>query len=263
MKVGFYQYDVKFGKKSLNLSKVIGTLLQHNFDLIVLPELFTTGYLFSSKQEVLSYAEQVPNGETTTALIEISKKKQAYIIGGIPEIDGNKLYNTAVVVGPKGYIGKHRKIHLTKFEIPLYDKGCDFNVFNLNGIIIGVVICFDSWFPELCRILTLKGAQILCNPANFGGRKSLDIMKVRAMENMIYTVTANRIGTENGRKIAVKFLGESQIVSYNGEIMSCVGDKESIFIIDIDPEQALRKNNVMCKDLFQELNFYNTYDRKS
>ena len=123
MKVGLYQYDVKFGKKSFNLNKVTDTLLKHNFDLMVLPELFTTGYLFSSKEELISYAEPVPNGETTTALIEVANQKQAYIIGGIAEICGDQLYNTAVIVGPNGYIGKHRKIHLTKFEIPLFDRG--------------------------------------------------------------------------------------------------------------------------------------------
>ncbi|MCG8642661.1 MAG: hypothetical protein MI862_23245, partial [Desulfobacterales bacterium] len=118
-------------------------------------------------------------------------------------------------------------------------------------------ICFDSWFPELCRALTLKGAQIICHPANFGGRMSLEIMKVRAMENMVYTVTSNRIGTEENGNISAKFCGESQIISWNGDVLSCADDQDSIFVTEVDPKQALKKSNVMCQDLLYELNFYN------
>lgn len=116
--------------------------------------------------------------------------------------------------------------------------------------------CFDSWFPEACRMLTLQGAQILCHPANFGGSKSLDVIKVRALENALFTVTANRVGSEQGRDFSAEFLGESQIVGCDGEILQSVGGEETVVIIEIDPEQARRKSNIICEDLQEEWDFY-------
>lgn len=256
MKVGFYQFDVKLGKIDYNLGKVEETLIQSDFDLIVLPELFTTGYLFSSKEEIFSLSEAVPNGKTVQLLVNIAKRKQAFIIGGIAEVDNNKVFNTAVVVGPNGYIGKHRKIHLTTFEKILFDRGNNIEVFDINGVMVGVEICYDAWFPELTRILINKGAQIICHPSNFGGTESLDIIKVRALENMVYTITCNRIGIEYGRDFDATFRGESQIIGCDGELLQKVDSSECVFIMDIDPNIAKDKNSAMSENLFKEINIY-------
>ena len=112
MRVGFVQNKPIFGNVLENLEGVEALLKGHSADLFVLPELFATGYQFKDFEESRSLAEQVPGGVTTSALTAIAKKIDAYIIAGLPEIDENKVYNSAVVTGPNGYIGKYRKIHL-------------------------------------------------------------------------------------------------------------------------------------------------------
>jgi predicted amidohydrolase len=256
MRVGFFQFDIVFGNIAANLNKVADALRRHEFDLIVLPELFTTGYLFSSKQEAKSYAEPIPDGRTTQTLMKIARDRRAYIVGGMVEVDGDGVYNTAVVVGPDGYVGKHRKWHLSKFEIPLFDRGHELNVFNLNGVRVGVLLCFDTWFPEAARRLMLQGAQIICSPANFGGPWSLDIIKARAIENIVFTITANRTGEEHRNGIDAEFRGESQIVSCAGDVLARADHQESFSFVEIDPEQARKKSTVMCDNLIHEIQLY-------
>lgn len=256
MKVGFYQFDVKFGEKEMNIKKVSENLLKTDFDLIVLPELFNSGYLFTSKELLKEMAEEVPDGKTTEALIEVAEKMNGYIVAGIIEIDNGKIYNTAVVVGPEGFIGKHRKVHLSKYELNFFSRGKSFEVFEIGVAKIGIVTCFDSWFPEAARLLMLKGARILCHPSNFGGTKSLDVIRIRALENMVYAITANRTGIEYGEGFDAEFRGESRITNIDGTIIECADSEESLKIIDIDPELAARKSNHLCADLFEELSVY-------
>lgn len=256
MKVGFYQFDVEFGKKENNLKKVIDKLETVDFDLIVLPELFNTGYLFTSKEQLFEIAEKIPTGKTTEALLEVARHRNGYIVAGLAEIEEEKIYNTTVIVGPEGYIGKHRKVHLSRFEENFFDSGNFFEVFDIGGVEIGIVTCFDSWFPESARLLSMKGAKILCHPSNFGGIDSLDVIRIRALENMVYTITANRIGTEYGKDFDAAFRGESRIVSYDGSILVGADSSESINIIEIDPELAAKKSNHLCADLFKELSIY-------
>ncbi len=259
MKVGFYQFDVQYGEKEKNLQKVIDTLVKNDFDLIVLPELFTTGYLFPSKEEAISYGELVPEGKTTKKLIEFAQEKKTYIIGSIVELEDDGVYNTAIVVGPEGFVGKYRKIHLTNFELPLFDRGNEVPIFDIEGVKIGIAICFDCWFPELCRDLALRGADIICHPSNFGGTMSLDVIKVRAAENVLYTITANRIGLEHGPGFDAEFCGHSQIISPDSKVLYQEGNQESIFITEIDPYRSREKRNIICSNLYGELEFYKSH----
>ena len=253
MKVGFFQFDVTFGDKRKNLDKIHGALKGSDFDLMVLPELFTTGYVFGSKDEAAALAEPIPDGETVARLAEIAEQKYAYIIGGMAEVENDRLYNTAVIVGPDGYVGKHRKTHVTKLEASIFDRSDEINVFDLGGVKIGIVICFESWFPEVSRRLMFQGAQIVCNPANFGGPWSLEVIRVRALENIVFTVQANRIGKEHRNNIHAEFRGESQVVSCEGGVLLQAGGREEVGVVDIDPERAKQKSNIVCNDLIQEL----------
>jgi predicted amidohydrolase len=259
MKVGFFQFDVALGDKARNLDRVVQALGAEDFDLLVLPEMFTTGYLFESREELIPFAEEVPEGETTQQLIAVARQKNAHIVGSIVEIGGDHVYNTAVVVGPEGLVGRHRKIHLPRFEVPLFDRGSDLQVFDLNGVRVGVVLCFEAWFPETSRILALKGAQVLCHPANFGGPWSLDMIRVRAMENVVYTVTANRIGREHQGGIDAEFRGESQIVNCEGDVLLRADDQQVFAVLEIDPERARDKSNLVCDDMMAELAHYDLY----
>ena len=257
VKSGFFQFDVAFGEKERNLDKVRAALSQVDFDLMVLPELFTTGYLLSTNQQAAQFAESIPNGETVRSLIELAGRKHAHIVGGMIERDGDRIYNTAVIVGPAGFVGKHRKVHLTKYEVPLFDRGSGFEVFDIGGgCKLGVVLCFDTWFPEACRVLMSKGAQVLCSPANFGGPWSVDILKVRAVENIVYAISANRIGTETANGIVAEFRGESQIVSCDGLVLQHAGIGEAVAVAEIEPKTASVKRSLMCDDLLGELERY-------
>ena len=253
MKVGFFQFDVQLCEKKKNTDKVFAELENVDFDLMVLPELFNSGYFFSSKDQLAHMAERIPCGKTTHLLMEIAERKNGYIVAGLAEIDDDRLYNTAVVVGPEGYVGKHRKVHLTRFETQFFSRGGKFEVFDLGGVKVGICICFDSWFPEAARLLVKKGAQILCHPSNFGGQNSLDILRIRALENMVYTITANRTGIEYGESFDAEFRGESRIIDVDGSIIITAGSSEALRIVDIDPELATRKSSVMCDDLLAEV----------
>jgi predicted amidohydrolase len=178
------------------------------------------------------------------------------------EAVGNKLYNTAVVVGPEGLIGKHRKMHPSKFET-IFEHGCGLDVFDIEGVKIGVTICFDIWIPEAARVLALKGAQVICSPCNFGGPWTLDIARTRAMENKVYSILANRIGQEPMGEDIAHFRGESRIIDYMGDILAQAGDEECVKVVDIEPEEVIKKDTIMSSDLFNELQNYGDIVRYS
>ena len=255
MKVAFLQFEPSWGAPQQNLAKVSAALSDQSFDLIVLPEMCSTGYLFASRDALGAYAEPIPAGPTTQALVALAGTKTAFLIAGLAEREGARLYNTAVVVRPQGFVGKHRKRHLSPLEARLFDRGEDLTVFDLNGVVAGVVICFESWFPEACRALVLQGAKLLCSPANFGGPQSLAIGRARAIENNVFVVTANRIGTEALEGFEAYFRGESQIIGPTGELLARAQDQEVVSVVDIDLTLA-GTGKLMGANFHDELKLY-------
>lgn len=256
MKVSCYQFDIKYKDIQFNLEKVSSKIPTINSDLIVLPELFTTGYYFDKKSDLIKFSEEIPNGETTQKLITIAKQFNKFIVGGISEIENENLYNTTVIIGPEGLIGKHRKVHLPKDEKHIFSKGQNFDTYSINKVKIGIIQCFDSWFPEASRILMLKGANIFINPANFGGPWSLDIIKARSIENKVYSILCNRIGSENIKGEIAKFRGKSMIVNYTGDVLAQAGKKEEIITSEIFPQETISKETIVCDDIISELDIY-------
>ena len=120
MKISCYQFDVKYKDTKSNLEKASLKISKIKSDLIILPELFTTGYYFDKKSDLVKLSEKIPEGETTQKLIALAKKFNKFIIGGISEIEKGNLYNTAIIIGPEGFIGKHRKVHIPKLENARY-----------------------------------------------------------------------------------------------------------------------------------------------
>jgi 5-aminopentanamidase len=254
MKVGFYQSDVTPGDRQGNLDRTAAGLSGASFDLVVLTELFATGYGFADRTAVATQAEAVPSGPTTSALIDIARAKRAFIVGSLVEADGDRCYNTAVVTGPRGFVGRHRKIHLPDIERRSFDPGePDTPVFDLDGVRVGLVVCFESWFPEYCRRLALGGADILCHPANFGGTMSPDVIRTRAIENLVFTITANRVGREMVGGALEEFRGGSRIVDPEGAILHEAGRAEALGLVDIDPTRARRKASAVCRDFLAEI----------
>src|SRR3990172_7886060 len=123
MKVGFLQTFPRFGEKSENTARAIFAISGLDIDLIVLPELFNTGYQFISREEALRLSERIPDGQTTQSLIELAKKKNLYIVAGIAERDNGRCYNSSVLVGPNGFVACYRKLHLFYHEKLWFNPG--------------------------------------------------------------------------------------------------------------------------------------------
>ncbi|MEC4677019.1 MAG: nitrilase-related carbon-nitrogen hydrolase [Nitrospirota bacterium] len=255
MKAGFLQFSPVFGDTKHNIEAVSRILASVNNGLIVLPELFNTGYQFIAKHEVEALSEEVPSGYTTQRLIELSKKRSVYISAGIAERDGNNLYNSAVLTGPDGFIGTYRKTHLF-FEEKLWFSPGDtgFKVWQTPIGNIGMMICFDWFFPESARTLALKGADIIAHPSNLVLPYCPDAMVTRCIENRIFAITANRTGRERrGNKDAMEFIGCSEIVSPNGTILRrATKDAETIIQAEINIDDARNKSLNPLNNIFSD-----------
>ncbi len=255
MRAGFYQFKPVFGEKERNIDKVLHVLKDVGAELIVLPELFATGYQFISHDEVDRLSEQIPNGYTTEMLAGLSRSKGMYIVAGLPEKHEGRFYNSAILTGPEGYIGVYRKTHLF-FEEKLWFKPGDtgFEIFHTGIGEIGIMICFDWMFPESMRTLALKGAEVVAHPANLVLPYCPAAMPIRCLENRVYAVTANRVGTESRKEgQTLKFIGTSQIVSPDSVVCAKASENaESLEIVDISPEKAKDKSLTPFNDLFRD-----------
>ncbi len=253
MKVGYIQTHPTFGEKERNFQQIDDLINDIKADIIVLPELFATGYTFVSKEEVQELAEN-QSGETAKFLQKISLKTGAIVIGGFIEKEGSEVYNSSIIVLKHKVIGTYRKIHLY-FKEKLWfspgNKGLE--VYNVNGINIGIMICFDWIFPETARTLSLLGADIIAHPANLVLPYCQRAMVTRCLENRVYAITANRIGKEKRGEDNFKFTGASQITSYDGEVLSSAPKDEISFgFVDIDIEKARNKKLNDFNDIFND-----------
>ncbi len=255
MRVGYYQNDPEFGKVDENLERITAALEEAEADLIVLPELCATGYQFVSQDEVNRLAEPIPDGPTTKRLCEIAKRKKMIIVAGLPERAGPACFNSAVIVGPQGVIGSYRKSHLF-FEETLYFTPGDtgFLVWDIGQARIGVMICFDWYYPEAARTLALKGAEIICHPSNLVLPNCPDSMPVRCLENRVFAVTCNRTGHEaRGGKDRLTYIGNSEIVTPRGVILHRASrDQEELCVREIDPAEARDKSVTRYNDLLRD-----------
>jgi 5-aminopentanamidase len=245
MKAGCYQFHPSFGKKDQNLQKVSSVIMDADADLIVLPEFFATGYQFISQDEVAELSETIPDGQTTETLSAVSVRKGCYIVAGLPERAGDIFYNSAVITGPQGFMGIYRKTHLF-FEEKLYFTPGDtgFKVWNTDLGVIGIMICFDWFFPESMRELALMGADIIAHPSNLVLPYCPQSMPVRCLENRVFAVTSNRTGEETRKEgQSLRYIGQSQITSPEGKILVRASELEEVLsIVDIDPNEAKNKS---------------------
>jgi len=239
LRIGYLQFAPVFGNKELNLQRVEDYLRGAKADLVVLPELFATGYLFESRQELLDLAEDT-TGPTFTALRAMSQELGVSIVAGIAERAGDDCYNSIFVFGYGEIAASYRKVHLFDREKQLFSPGdTPFPVFDHRGAKIGLMICFDWIFPEATRVLALKGAQVVCHPSNLVLPYCPAAMITRCIENGFFAVTVNRVGVEARAGVELKFIGTSQIVNPRGVVLMRSGEvEEGLRIIDIDPRQA-------------------------
>lgn len=228
-------------------------------ELIIFPEFSLTGYTL--KDKVYELAESIP-GPSTEKIAKIAKENNLYIIFGAPELSEKAqaiLYNTAVLVGPEGYIGKYRKMHLPNhsvFEEKRYFRpGHKTGVYKTNLGKIGLIICYDIFFPEITRLIRLEGADFtVCISASPSTRRSFFeiLTAARAIENTMFLAYVNLVGIEDG----LQFWGGSRIIAPNGNIIvKAPYYEESLTIGEIDYSET-RTTEIsaqMLKDLRPEI----------
>ena len=247
MKIAVVQMDVKLFEKEQNLRRVLDWLEQAGragAKLVVFPECALTGYCFRSRDEAWPVAETVP-GPSTEKVAAAAKELGCTVVLGMLEREGDRLYNTAAVVTPQCILGSYRKLHLLCLGVDRFDSPGDkpYPVFDTPAGRIGVNICFDCSFPESGRVVKLQGAQILAIPTNWplASDTWAHTPIVRATENHLIVVAADRVGEERG----FHFAGHSQIVDYEGRVLASAGEsEETILYAEADPEAADRNRVV-------------------
>jgi predicted amidohydrolase len=249
VRVAVVQFDPQVGinNRETNLLRSLA-LAQEAVDgganLVVLPELSNVGYFFSSRQDAFEHAESVPDGRSVQAWIDFARQQQVFLVAGLAEREGMRLFNTGVLVGPDGFIGKYRKAHLWNLEKLWFTPGdVGFPVFETSIGRIGLLICWDIWFPEVPRILSQQGADIICSLNNWvwtppplfddAGKCMASYLTMTAAHvNNVFIAAASRIGEERG----ARYLGCSLIAGTNGWPIGAVAsaDQQEILFADID-----------------------------
>ncbi|MCW3993185.1 MAG: carbon-nitrogen hydrolase family protein [Candidatus Bathyarchaeota archaeon] len=262
IKIALAQISCKRGNKAENIKKVesrVTKAKQQGAELVIFPELSLTGY--TMRDQIYELAETIP-GHSTTVLEKLAKKTGTYIVFGMPELSEKTqatIYNAAVLVGPNGFIGKYRKMYLpthSVFEEKRYFRpGYQTAVFETELGKIGLIICYDIFFPEVSRLTRLKGAQlIVCISASPATRRTFfeTLTAARAIENTAFLAYVNLVGIEDG----LQFWGGSRLVGPNGKtLVQAKYDEEDLVIdeinyADIRPTEAFVP---ILKDLRPEL----------
>jgi predicted amidohydrolase len=158
----------------------------------------------------------------------VARRERRHYVAGFPERHRGRFYNSAMLVGPRGVTAIYRKLHLFEREQEWFEPGnLPLEVHKVGPARIGMLICFDWRFPETARVLALQGVDVIAHPSNLVFANAQEAMRVRALENRIVTVTANRTGTEKRPGGTVPFTGRSQIVGPDGIVMLRAGRSES------------------------------------
>ena len=254
MRVALYQNDPVFGAEAQNVGEVLSAVKGQNFDLLVLPELFASGYLFENFNQAYLMASEAGTGYVFESLKRLAREKNSLLIFGFPEKRGKRLFNSSAAIFPDGHYLLYQKTHLFDTEKEIFTPGqTGFSVFEYRGVRLGMMICFDWRFPEAARKLALLGAQIICHPSNLVLPHCPDAMITRALENGVFTVTANRVGAEKSSARNLHFIGRSRIISPSGKILSELGDQAPGFgVCEMDPELADNKYVTENNDLFAD-----------
>jgi beta-ureidopropionase len=257
VKIAYVQTSPQHGVREKNFERAEALIAKVEADALVFPELFSTGYLFESREELAKLAEPIDDSPTFLWMQKIAGEKSCVVCGGFPELDreNNKIYNSAAIasfIGPP--VVHYRKLHLFDREKELFDPGdLPPRAANVGLAIAGIMICFDWIFPETMRLLALNDAQIVFHPANLILPYCQPAMITRSLENRLFSVTANRIGTEEIKDRKLTFTGCSQIVAPDGKVLAqASADKEEVGVAEIDPNQASDKmvteNNHILRD---------------
>ena len=225
VRVACIQMEPRVGEKAHNLERSLAFIDEaagQGARLVVLPELANSGYVFETRNEAFECAEEVPSGPTVTAWAAAARDHGLYLAAGICERAATRLFNSAVLIGPEGYLGTFRKVHLWNEENLFFEPGdLGFPVFPTPIGRLAAIICYDGWFPESWRLCALQGADIVCMSTNWVPIPGQDprreamaniLCMAAAHSNSLFIAAADRVGEERGQP----FIGQSVIVSYTG-----------------------------------------------
>ncbi|MHA1270610.1 MAG: nitrilase-related carbon-nitrogen hydrolase [Candidatus Helarchaeota archaeon] len=242
--------DLEQNRKKIK-SLVERTIANHNSELIVLPELTFSGYNFETIDQVKKSSEEIPTSKSCKLLEKLSIDNSVYIIAGINERSQDQFYNSAVVFGPNGFITKYRKLQLYAKEKEFFKSGdLPLQIFKLRKFNVGIMICFDWFFPEIPRSLSLRGADIICHVMNAvipDGAYIGDTF--HSKWNRVFIILANRIGNERD----LVFVGNSIITNHEGKILKqASSNNEEIITSVINPLNARNKKINYYNDVFKD-----------
>ncbi|MDR3697312.1 nitrilase-related carbon-nitrogen hydrolase [Mucilaginibacter sp.] len=254
------QFTPVWGDKPRNLYQITTLLKDLKADIIVLPELCTTGYSFLNKEEALIEGED-ETGEGVMLLRKLAIEMQAMIIAGFAEKDDDKTYNSALVALPDNSFKIYRKTHLFYKEKFCFEPGnSGFFVIDhpLVDCKVGIMVCNDWRYPEAARSLALHGADLIACPSNLVSNLWGVGMPARALENKVYLAVTNRCGTEkrlleDGSEQALTFNGGSVVYDFNGAPLVQAGKEEdAVLTVQIDPQLTRDKSFNAYNNLFAD-----------
>ena len=256
LKLAVVQFTPRFGEKEKNLSRMQQLVEDATADIIVFPELCTTGYFFLSRDEVIKTAETA-TGPSSAFFQDMARNKNAVVVAGFAERHQKHLYNACLVVVPEvsnPYV--YRKTHLFYKEKDCFDPG-DSGFFVVadqkRDVTIGPMVCYDWRFPESARVLTLLGADLIVCPSNLITEAWRRVMPARAIENHVYLAVANRAGLENRNGEELRFKGNSAIYDFDGrEIKKAGKAKDEVLLAEIYPSKTRDKSFNAINDVLAD-----------
>lgn len=256
MRVACVQFAPVFGNLDANTERIVTDIEQIDADVIVFPELATSGYFHLGHDEVTRIAEPLA-GPTTQRVIDAATRSGKVVVCGFAERDGEMMYNAALIAG-KGIAQPrvYRKTHLFYKETLGFTPGNSgfFTVYIEHlDCTIGTMICYDWRFPESARALALQGADLIVCPSNLVTHIWRMAMPVRAFENKVYLAVANRTGAEHNAGEDVAFNGQSAVYGYNGSVLAdAPAESDAIVIAELHPEQTRDKAFNSINDIFKD-----------
>jgi len=264
MRLWLVQMNASCGNKKANLEKILGYIArggEAKANLIAFPEMSLTGYMV--RDRVRDLAEQIP-GPSTKQIETLTRRLGLYVILGMPELNNFFIYNAAAILGPSGFLGVYRKLHLVTCMTPamtfeedmFFRRGKDIITFETAFGRVGVQICYDFYYPEVARAQALQGALVLINVSAVPVLSRTDVSiplgyasvvekfelltRARAIENLAYFGYVNLAGMEAG----VQFGGGSCVSSHMGVLERSAskgeGAQEEVLQCDIDIEELAK-----------------------